>query len=93
MNKTELVAAIAAETKLSKADAERALEATMAAIKKTLKKGDKVTLIGFGTFSVSKRAARVGRNPKTGKEIKIAAKKVARFKAGADLSKTVAGGK
>lgn len=93
MNKTELIAAIAAETKLSKADAERALEATMAAITKTLKKGDKVTLIGFGSFSVSKRAARVGRNPKTGKEIKIPAKKVARFKAGAGLAKTVAGGK
>ena len=65
------------------------MEALTDSVAKTLKKGDKVTLVGFGTFSVSKRAARKGRNPQTGKEIQIKAKKVAKFKAGAELSKTV----
>ena len=88
-NKAELVSAIAAETKLSKADAQRALESFINITTKALKKGERVTLIGFGSFSVSKRAARKGRNPQTGKEIKISAKKVAKFKAGAGLAKTV----
>ncbi|MEO8149951.1 MAG: HU family DNA-binding protein [Bacteroidia bacterium] len=89
MNKGELIDAIATGAKISKADAGRALEALTDSVAKTLKKGDKVTLVGFGTFSVSKRAARKGRNPQTGKEIQIKAKKVAKFKAGAELSKTV----
>ena len=73
----------------TKVDATKALEAFVNATTKALKKGDRVALVGFGSFSVSKRAARVGRNPQTGKAIKIAAKKVAKFKAGADLAKTV----
>ncbi len=89
MNKGELVDAMASEAKITKADAQRALEAFLNVTSKTLKKGDKVTLVGFGTFSVAKRAARTGRNPQTGKEIKIAAKKVAKFKAGAELSSKV----
>jgi DNA-binding protein HU-beta len=89
MNKSELVDAIAAESKLTKADSQRAIEAIVSATTKALKKGDKVALVGFGTFSVAKRAARTGRNPQTGKAIKIAAKKVAKFKAGADLKKIV----
>ncbi|HEX5001261.1 MAG TPA: HU family DNA-binding protein [Bacteroidia bacterium] len=89
MNKGELVDAIASEAKITKSDAQRALEAFLSVTAKTLKKGDKVTLVGFGTFSISKRAARLGRNPQTGKEIKIAAKKVAKFKAGAELASKV----
>jgi len=89
MNKAELVDAIAKEAKLSKVASADALDAIILTIKKTLKKGDKIALVGFGTFSVAKRAARKGRNPQTGKEIKIAAKKVAKFKAGADLAKAV----
>lgn len=89
MNKAELVEAIATETKLTKADAGRALEAFVTATTKALKKGDRVALVGFGSFSVAKRAARIGRNPQTGKAIKIAAKKVAKFKAGTELGKAV----
>lgn len=89
MNKQELVAAIAAEAGLSKAAAEKALNATVGAIKGALAKGGSVQLIGFGTFSVGQRSARTGRNPQTGKEIKIAAKKVAKFKAGKALSDAV----
>ena len=89
MNKAELVDAIASETKLSKADSQRALEGFVNATTKALKKGDRVALVGFGSFSIAKRAARTGRNPQTGKAIKIAAKKVAKFKAGAELKKTV----
>jgi DNA-binding protein HU-beta len=88
-NKAELVDAIAAEAKLTKVDAQKALDAFINATTKALKKGDRVALVGFGSFSVAKRAARTGRNPQTGKAIKIAAKKVAKFKAGADLAKTV----
>ncbi len=89
MNKSELVDAMASEAKITKADASRALEAFMNATTKSLKKGDRVALVGFGTFSVAKRAARNGRNPQTGKPIKIAAKKVAKFKAGAELANKV----
>lgn len=93
MNKGELVDAMASEAKITKADAQRALEAFLNVTAKTLKKGDKVTLVGFGTFSVAKRAARTGRNPQTGKEIKIAAKKVVKFKAGTELATNVNKGK
>lgn len=89
MNKAQLIEAVAKESKLTKADAGRALDATVNAISKTLKKGENVILVGFGTFRVAKRAARTGRNPQTGKAIKIAAKRVAKFKAGAELSKAV----
>ena len=82
MNKSELIDAIAADAGLTKADAGRALDAMTGAIGKTLKKGDTVSLIGFGTFSVKKRAARTGRNPATGETIKIKASKTPSFKAG-----------
>lgn len=89
MNKTELIDAIAAGTELSKKDAKAALEATLNAISKSLKKGDAVQLIGFGTFKVNKRSARTGRNPRTGEEIKIAAAKVPAFVAGKALKDLV----
>ena len=89
MNKAELIDAIASSSGLSKADAARALNGFTEATTKALKKGDRISLVGFGSFSVSKRSARKGRNPQTGKEIKIAAKNVVKFKAGADLSKKV----
>lgn len=89
MNKAELIDAIAEEAKISKTDAKNSLESILESITKTLKKGDKVSLVGFGSFSVSKRAARTGRNPQTGAEIKIAARKVVRFKAGAELADKV----
>jgi DNA-binding protein HU-beta len=89
MNKGELIDAIASGAKLTKADAGRALDATIEAVEKALKKGDRVALVGFGSFSVAKRAARKGINPKTKQPIKIAAKKVVKFKAGSDLAKKV----
>ena len=89
MNKAELIDAMASDANLSKADAKRALESLTANVTGALKKGDKVALIGFGTFSISARAARTGRNPQTGATIKIAAKKVAKFKAGAALAGAV----
>ncbi len=89
MNKTELINAIAAEAKLTKVQAKAALEATLKAIEETLVKGDKVALIGFGTFAVNEKAARTGVNPANGKKIQIPAKKVVKFKAGADLAKKV----
>jgi len=89
MNKAELVEAVATEAKLTKADAARAIDAFITNTTKALKKGDKVSLVGFGTFSVNKRAARTGRNPQTGKTIQIKAKKVAKFKAGSELASTV----
>lgn len=89
MNKTQLVDAISAEAKLTKADAKRALEAFVKITGKTLKKGDKIALVGFGSFTVAAKPARTGRNPRTGAAIKIAAKKVVKFKAGADLTKSV----
>ena len=89
MKKVELVEAVAKNAGLTKADAARALDATLAAITKALKSGDKVPLVGFGTFAVSKRAARVGRNPQTGAEVKIAARNAVSFKAGAALKDAI----
>jgi DNA-binding protein HU-beta len=86
MNKAELIAQIADDAGVTKTQANAALDSFISTVTKTLKKGDKVTLVGFGTFSVSKRAARNGRNPQTGEVIKIKARKVARFKAGKELS-------
>lgn len=89
MNKTELIENIAAGAGLSKADAKKALDATTAAIKDALVAGEKIQLVGFGTFSVNERPAREGINPATKAKIQIAAKKVAKFKAGAELSDAV----
>ena len=89
MTKAELIASIGKEAKISKASAEKALNAFASSVTKALKKGDKLTLTGFGTFSVAKRRARPGRNPQTGKEIKIPATRVAKFKAGNLLKKAV----
>ena len=89
MNKTELIEKIAVGAELSKADAKKALEATIEAIKNALVDGDKIQLIGFGTFSVSERPAREGMNPATKEKITIAAKKVAKFKAGAELADAI----
>lgn len=89
MNKGELVAAMAEVAEISKAAADKALTGLMDAISNALAKGDKVTLIGFGTFSCSERAARQGRNPQTGATIEIAARKVVRFKAGSKLVDSV----
>ena len=89
MNKAELIDAIAAEAGLTKADSKKALEAFVKATTDALAKGDRVALVGFGSFSVAKRAARKGRNPQTGKEINIKAKSVVKFKAGADLGNAV----
>ena len=89
MNKSELIDAIATDADLSKASAGRALDAALEAITKTLKKGGQVSLVGFGTFSVKKRAARTGRNPQTGAEIQIKAAKVPGFKAGKALKDAV----
>lgn len=88
MNKGDLIEAVAKVT-CSKKEAADAVDATLGAIQKALKKGDAVTLVGFGTFDVKKRKARIGRNPQTGKEIKIAAKKVPVFKAGKGLKDAV----
>lgn len=89
MNKSDLIDAMAADAGITKAAAKKALESFLGNVGKSLKKGNRVSLVGFGSWSVSKRAAREGRNPQTGKTIKIAAKKVVKFKAGADLSKSV----
>ncbi|WP_128330719.1 HU family DNA-binding protein [Apibacter sp. HY039] len=89
MNKSELIDAIAADAEITKAAAKKALDSFLANVTTSLKKGDKVTLVGFGTFSVSKRSAREGINPQTKAKIKIPAKKVAKFKAGAELSSAV----
>ena len=89
MNKAELINAIAAESGLSKADSKKALEAFVSSVTNSLKDGGKVALVGFGTFSVSERAARTGINPSTKKAITIPAKKVAKFKPGAELSAAV----
>ena len=89
MNKTELVAAIAAKAELSKKDSEEALKAFTEVVAEQLKKGEKIQLVGFGTFEVSERAARKGKNPQTGEAIKIPASKSPKFKAGKALKETV----
>ena len=89
MNKGDLITKMATDAKLSKTQATLALNSFMMATSAALKKGEKVTLVGFGTFGISKRSARKGRNPQTGKVIQIAAKKVVRFRAGTELSKKV----
>lgn len=89
MNKTELVNAIATQANLTKVDAKAALDATIAAIANALAEGDKVALIGFGTFSVAEKSARTGINPRTKQTITIAARKAVKFKAGAELNDKV----
>jgi len=89
MTKAELIASIGKEAKISKASAEKAVNAFASSVTKALKKGDKLSLTGFGTFSVAKRRARIGRNPQSGKEIKIPATRVAKFKAGNLLKNAV----
>ena len=86
MNKTQLIDAFAGEASMSKSDAKKALDAFIKVTSDALKSGDSIALIGFGSFGVSQRSARTGRNPRSGKEIKIAAKKVVRFKAGKSLT-------
>jgi DNA-binding protein HU-beta len=93
MNKSEMIEVAAREAGISKAAAGKALDAMLGAVVKAVAKGDAVTLVGFGTFKSSKRAARTGRNPQTGKEIKIAATTVPRFTAGAGFKAAVAGKK
>lgn len=89
MNKGELIKKISTDAKVSKGQAQAALNSFITATSGALRKGDKVTLVGFGTFSTAKRSARKGRNPQTGKVINIPAKKVVRFRAGSDLAKKV----
>ena len=89
MNKAELVAAIAKDAEISKSAAEKALNSFTGNVTKRLKKGDRIALVGFGTFSVQKRAARNGRNPQTGASIKIPARKVVKFSAGKSLKDAV----
>ena len=89
MNKKELVAAIAAKSEMTQADAQKALKAFVEVVTEELKKGEKVQMVGFGTFEVSERAAREGRNPQTGKTMKIKASKTPKFKAGKALKDSV----
>lgn len=89
MNKSELIDAVAAESGLTKADSKKAIEAFVSSVGNALKKGDKLALVGFGSFSVSDRPARSGRNPKTKETITIPARKVVRFKPGSELSDSV----
>lgn len=89
MNKGDLIEHIAKDARISKTQATNALNSTLSNIERTLRRGGKVTLVGFGTFTVGKRKARTGRNPQTGAALKIPARKVARFAPGADLKKTV----
>lgn len=89
MNKNELIDSMAAEAGMTKANTEKALDAFVASVTAALKKGDDIRLVGFGTFSVSKRAATTARNPRTGETIKVPAKKVARFKVGKSLQDAV----
>ena len=92
MNKADLIESIADSADLSKASAGRALDAAIESITKALQKGDTITLVGFGTFSVRNRAARMGRNPRTGEEIQIKASKVPRFKAGKKFKAAISTG-
>jgi len=89
MNKSDLISKMATDAKVTKAQAQATLNSFIEATTDAMKNGEKLILVGFGTFSVTNRAARTGRNPRTGKEIKIAAKNVVKFKAGADLSSQV----
>lgn len=89
MNKAELISAIAAKSNLTKVDSKKALDAFISVAGETLKNGDRLTLIGFGSFSVTERNARSGRNPRTGSTIQIEAKKVVKFKPGAELEEMV----
>jgi DNA-binding protein HU-beta len=89
MNKAQLIDAISSDAKMTKTDAKKALDAFISATTKSLKKGDRVALVGFGSFAISKRSARTGRNPQTGKAISIPAKKVVRFKPGSELTGTI----
>lgn len=89
MNKSQLVESVAEQTKLTKTSIEEVLNSTLDLIKKSVKKGDDVTLVGFGTFTKSKRKARTGRNPQTGKEIKIPAMTVPRFRPGKEFKESV----
>ncbi|HRE39871.1 MAG TPA: HU family DNA-binding protein [Ignavibacteria bacterium] len=93
MNKEQLITQMAADAKTTKVQARAALDSFIGCVKKAVKKGDRLGLVGFGSFFQSKRKARMGRNPQTGKDIKIAAKKVVRFKAGKEFSSFVNGGK
>ncbi len=90
MNKAELIDAMATDANITKAEAKRALDAFIKTTGEALAKGDRVALVGFGSFSVATRAARIGRNPQTGKELKIAAKKVVKFKPGTELNLNIA---
>ena len=92
MTKADIVAKLAEEIKVTKATAAKALSVVTGSVEEAIKKGEKLTIVGFGTFSVAERKARKGRNPKTGKEIKIAAKKVPKFTAGAALKAAANGG-
>jgi len=89
MNKSELIESMAADAGISKAAAKKALDSMMTNVEGSLKKGNRVSLVGFGSWSVTKRAARAGRNPQTGKTIQIAAKNVVKFKPGAELKGSV----
>ncbi len=89
MNKSDLIDGMATDAGITKAAAKKALESFLGNVEKSLKKGNRVSLVGFGSWSVSKRAAREGRNPQTGKTIPIAAKNVVKFKAGSDLQNSV----
>ncbi len=89
MNKTDLINAVAAESGLTKVDSKKAIDAFMKAVSGELKKGGKIALVGFGSFSITQKSARTGVNPKTKKPIKIEAKKVVKFKAGSDLASVV----
>jgi DNA-binding protein HU-beta len=93
MNKEQLISQMASAAKISKREAKDALDSFVTSVKKAVKKGDRVSLVGFGTFSQGKRNARVGRNPRTGEAINISARKTAKFKAGSGFSVFVNGGK